>query len=134
VEDVDFVPPAQERILIWFTKVCENKGFHLNELNLIFCSDSYLLEMNRRYLNHDYFTDIITFDYVDNQNVSGDLFISIERVRENAQMLNISFEDELDRVMVHGLLHLVGYQDNTKSKQAEIKAQEDFCLTLRSQI
>lgn len=134
VEDLDFVPPKEESVLIWFTKVCENKDFQLGELNLIFCSDSYLLEINQKYLKHDYYTDIITFDYTDNQGVSGDLFISVERVKENAQKLKVSFEEELDRVMVHGLLHLIGYKDNTKSKQAEIRAQEDFCLTLRSQI
>lgn len=134
VEDLDFVPPKEESILIWFTKVCENKNFQLGELNLIFCSDSYLLEINQKYLNHDYYTDIITFDYVENQCVSGDLFISVERVKENAQKLKVSFEEELDRVMVHGLLHLIGYKDNNESKQAEIRAQEDFCLTLRPQI
>lgn len=133
VEDLDFVPPKEESILIWFTKVCENKNFQLGELNLIFCSDSYLLEINQKYLNHDYYTDIITFDYVENQCVSGDLFISVERVKENAQKLKVSFEEELDRVMVHGLLHLIGYKDNNESKQAEIRAQEDFCLTLRPQ-
>ena len=133
VEDVDFTLPSQEPLLKWFKKVCEEKGHTLNKLNLIFCSDSYLLEINRKYLNHDYYTDIITFDYVEGQKVSGDLFISTERVMENAKNLKISFKDELDRVMIHGLLHLLGYEDSTETKQAEIKAQEDFCLTLRSQ-
>ena len=133
VEDVDFTLPSQEPLLKWFKKVCEEKGHTLNKLNLIFCSDSYLLEINRKYLNHDYYTDIITFDYVEGQKVSGDLFISTERVMENAKNLKISFKDELDRVMIHGLLHLLGYEDSTETKQAEIKAQEDFCLTLRPQ-
>jgi len=133
VEDVDFKHPSQEPLLKWFKRVCEEKGHRLNKLNLIFCSDSYLLEINRKYLNHDYYTDIITFDYVEGQKVSGDLFISTERVMENAKNLEISFKDELDRVMIHGLLHLLGYEDSTETKQAEIKAQEDFCLTLRSQ-
>ena len=133
LEDVDFPTPSEDRVLKWFTKVSESKGYQLDSLNVVFCSDTYLLEVNRKHLNHDYYTDIITFDYVDEKIVSGDLFISIDRVKENATLLKIPFEDELDRVMVHGLLHLLGYKDDTESKQAEIKAQEDFCLTLRSQ-
>ena len=98
----------------------------------MFCSDEHLLEMNRSYLEHDYYTDIITFDYVEENVVSGDLFISIDRVRDNAKTLGQSVREELHRVMVHGLLHLLGYHDKSKEEQVEMRSKEDYYLTLRN--
>ncbi|MBI4647806.1 MAG: rRNA maturation RNase YbeY [Bacteroidia bacterium] len=99
-------------------------------INLIFCSDKYLLDLNRKYLSHNYFTDILTFNYTENKSICGDLFISIERVTENAKIYSVSFADELYRVIIHGLLHLIGYDDNNPSKKRFMKAKEDDYLSL----
>lgn len=120
------------KYIAWINKICRHFEFSPGDINYIFCNDEFLLEINRKHLKHDYYTDIITFDYVSGQTLSGDLYISIDRVKENAETFNVSFKEELDRVMAHGLLHLIGYQDNTEAKRREIRAQEDFCLTLRA--
>lgn len=96
------------------------------------CSDTYLLELNKKFLEHDYFTDIITFDYCEDDVVSGDLFISIDRIMENAEENNVSKEEELHRVIIHGVLHLLGYSDKTPQQAQQIREQEDFCLSLRA--
>ena len=98
-------------------------------ITIILCSDKYLLEMNRKYLNHDYFTDIITFDYVENGIISGDLFISFERVIENTKQFNTEIAKELYRVIFHGVLHLTGYNDKTREEKATMKQKEDFYLS-----
>ena len=103
----------------------------LGDLSLIFCSDNYILDINMRYLQHDYFTDIITFDYCEGDTVSGDLFISIDSVRENAVLYGASFEDELDRVMVHGVLHLLGYDDHTSEDIAVMREKENYYVKLK---
>ena len=100
-------------------------------LTYVFCSDPYLHKMNVEYLNHDTFTDIITFNYCENTIISGDIFISVDRVRENALKYDVLFEDELDRVIVHGVLHLIGYNDKSKEEQAEMRGKEEFYLNLR---
>lgn len=99
-------------------------------LNFIFCTDQELLEMNRKYLEHDYFTDIITFEYEEMQGLSGDLFISVDRVRENAQEQGVSFEDEVRRVMAHGLLHLAGFGDKSEEDVRVMREQESKALEL----
>ncbi len=104
----------------------KNKG----EISFIFCSDKYLLEINKEYLQHDYYTDVITFDYSENNIISGDIFISIDRVKENADTYKVSFENELYRVMLHGVLHLVGYNDKTKEEQKIMRQKEDEYLNL----
>ena len=103
----------------------------LGDISIIFCSDPYILDINQRYLQHDYFTDIITFDYCEGKVLSGDLFISIDTVRENAAEYGASFEEELNRVMVHGLLHLIGYDDHTPAEQQEMRSKEDYYLSIR---
>lgn len=95
-------------------------------ISVIFCSDDYLLNVNKQYLDHNYYTDIITFDYVDNDVISGDLFISIDRIRENAKEFDKSFINELYRVVFHGVLHLVGYDDKTPEDQEFMTEKEDF--------
>lgn len=115
----------------WFKFVAESEVRALGDVNVIFCSDNYLLDVNIRYLQHDYFTDIITFDYCEGDVLSGDLFISIDSVRENAEHFGVEFRDELNRVMVHGLLHLIGYDDHTPAEQKQMRAKEDYYLGLR---
>jgi rRNA maturation RNase YbeY len=105
---------------------------NLGSLNYIFCTDNYLLQINNDYLKHNTLTDIITFDYTEGKMVSGEVFISVERVRENAALFSGSFKDELHRVMIHGILHLCGHKDKTPSAKKEMTAQEDYYLSLRS--
>jgi len=101
----------------------------LGDISVILCSDSYLLEINKQYLKHDYYTDIITFNYCEGNTVSGDLFISTDRVKENACNFETTFIKELYRVIFHGILHLIGYNDKTKEEQIEIQRKEDFYLS-----
>ena len=109
-------------------RIINNESYKKGSLNIIFCSDEYLLRLNKEYLNHDYYTDIITFDYVENNIVSGDLYISIDRINENSQKLNINFKNELTRVIFHGILHLVGYNDKTESEKQEMRRMENMYL------
>ena len=104
----------------------------MGEIQFIYCSDSYLLQLNRQYLQHDTFTDIITFDYSAEKTVSGDIFISIDRVSENAKKFSHSFEDELHRVMAHGVLHLMGFKDKSKKTKLQMTTEEDKALLLRA--
>ena len=106
----------------------------VGEISIIFCSDNYILDVNMRYLQHDYFTDIITFDYCEGDKLSGDLFISIDSVRENALFYGTEFDDELNRVMVHGLLHLIGYDDHTEEEQKVMREKEDYYLAMRASL
>ncbi|HLP55258.1 MAG TPA: rRNA maturation RNase YbeY [Fluviicola sp.] len=132
IEDIEEVPGINPEFLFaWFTQVCEIEQKALGEITVIFCSDEYLLDMNRTHLNHDYYTDIITFDYSEGDIVSGDLFISIDRVADNAQELSNAFTDELNRVCVHGLLHLCGYKDKSSKEEQLMRAKEDEMLELR---
>lgn len=114
----------------WLQNVCHKEGVELGEVAIIFCSDEYLLRMNREYLNHDYYTDIITFDYTEEGLVSGDLFISIDRLKENAEVNNVMFHVERNRVVVHGVLHLIGYKDTTEEEQEEMTEMENWALSL----
>jgi len=106
--------------------VSENKK--VGDLNFIFCSDNYLLEVNKQYLNHDYYTDIITFDYCEDKLVSGDIFISVDRVLENSNKFKLDFNNELSRVLFHGVLHLCGYKDKNKIDKTQMTSKEDFYL------
>jgi probable rRNA maturation factor len=116
----------------WISQTIQAEGFKLKELTYIFCSDSYLLQINQQYLNHDTYTDIITFDNSDIEKVIvGDIFISIERIRENAMKFNITETDELHRVIIHGALHLLGYKDKTPVTKQKMTLKEDFYLNKR---
>ena len=115
----------------WLKMVAESEVKKLGPLSIIFCSDNYILDINMKYLQHDYFTDIITFDYCEGDTVSGDLFISIDSVRENALHYDVKFEDELDRVMVHGLLHLIGYDDHNPEDTAVMRQKEDYYISVK---
>ena len=111
--------------------VAESEIKRLGDISIIFCSDNYILDVNLKYLNHDYFTDIITFDYCDKNILSGDLFISVDSVRENAIFFEVDFEEELRRVIVHGLLHLIGYDDHTEEGQKIMREKENYYISLR---
>jgi len=107
-----------------------NVKFKAGDINIIFCSDEYLLDLNKKYLSHDFYTDIITFDNCSNKIISGDLFISVDRVRENSRTYSSSFDEELHRVIIHGVLHLLGYKDKTKAQSKIMRDKENFYLKL----
>ena len=115
----------------WIRAVVSSEKNKITFLNFIFCSDAHLKKINVDYLHHNTFTDIITFDYSDPDGIQGDIFISIERVKENAKKFETQFQDELHRVMVHGVLHLLGYSDKTKAAKALMRKKEDAYLSLR---
>jgi rRNA maturation RNase YbeY len=131
-EDVDDLSLNDIDLTNWISKVCITENYNLGDISLIFCSDEYLIDMNRTHLDHDYYTDIITFDYTDNQIVSGDLFISIDRVRDNATDFNVSFEHELHRVIIHGVLHLCGYKDKSDDEEKLMRTKENNALSMIS--
>lgn len=114
----------------WLKQIAAFHRRKLGDINYIFCSDKRILEVNIEYLGHDYYTDIITFDYDEGQRVSGDLFISIETVASNAEMLGIAYEEELLRVMAHGVLHLCGFKDKTEEDAANMRLREQEALAL----
>ena len=115
----------------WLKKVIVTENKKPGEIVFVFCNDTYLLEKNIQFLKHDTLTDVITFDYCEGNKISGDVLISIDRVQENAEIFETVFLTELDRVMVHGLLHLLGYKDKTKKDAALIRSKEDFYLSIK---
>ncbi len=117
-----------EQISNWLLSVIELEKCISGDINFIFCSDPYLLSINQQYLKHDYFTDIITFDYSESNIVSGDVYISLERVSENAIEFSKSFSNELSRILVHGVLHLIGYEDSDENKRKDMSKLEDKYL------
>jgi probable rRNA maturation factor len=126
---------SSRKLAAWLTGVTHQYAKKLGSLNYIFCDDEYLLAINKQYLNHDYYTDIITFDYSEGNKVSGDLFISIDRVKENAILFKVSYEDELFRVLVHGLLHLIGFTDKSAESKKVMRALEDeFILIYKNSL
>lgn len=108
-----------------------SEGKKPGEINYIFCDDEYLLQVNREYLKHDYYTDVITFDYVKGKTISGDIFVSLPRIFDNAETLSKDFESEFFRVLAHGVLHLCGYKDKTDEEIAEMRSKEDYYLNKR---
>lgn len=130
-EDVDFVFKNKTLNNRWLRLVAESEIKRIGDISIIFCSDNYILDINQKYLQHDYFTDIITFDYCEGDKLSGDLFISIDSVKENAMEYGSGFSDELNRVIVHGILHLIGYDDHTEEDIAMMRKKENYYLSLR---
>ncbi|MBP9848143.1 MAG: rRNA maturation RNase YbeY [Flavobacterium sp.] len=126
----DFTLANEDVFSVWIENVLTSEGKLLGELSYIFCDDEYLLEINQQYLDHDTLTDIISFDYTEGDVVSGDIFISIERVADNANDLNISFEEELKRVLIHGVLHYCGYKDKSESDEALMRFKEDEKISM----
>jgi probable rRNA maturation factor len=127
-EDITFSLKEKLKHKAWLNEVAKQEGKKILELSYVFCSDEYLLQINQEYLNHDTLTDIVTFDNSENpKKIEGDIFISIDRVKENGEKLGTS-ETELERVMVHGLLHLLGYKDKKKEDKALMTEKEDFYI------
>lgn len=130
-ENTDFVLPAKEKNKKWLSAIAKKYGKKISELNYIFCNDEYLLDINVKYLDHDTLTDIITFDNSDGGAfIVSDIFISVERVKENAEEFKVSFETELKRVMAHGLLHILGYKDKTDDDALKMRKAEDESIAL----
>jgi len=131
-EDIAFVLPDTSGTSTWINNVLAQEKAKAENISYIFCSDSHLLEINKKYLGHDFLTDIITFDNSEQENVlEADIYISIDRVKENSQKLKKLFKEELNRVMIHGVLHLLGYNDKTEVEIAEMRKKEDASLSLR---
>ena len=133
-EDTDFVFKEKNLNGRWLRMVAESEVKRLGDISIIFCSDNYILDVNQRYLEHDYFTDIITFDYCEGDRLSGDLFISVDSVRENSIEYGTEFKDELNRVIVHGILHLIGYDDHTDEDVMTMREKENYYLDIRSHL
>lgn len=130
-EDTDFVFKGKTLNNRWLRMVAKSEIRRLGQISIIFCSDNYILDVNQKYLGHDYFTDIITFDYCEGDRLSGDLFISVDSVRENSIEYGTDFNDELNRVIVHGILHLIGYDDGSEEEIAQMRSKENYYLSLR---
>ena len=132
-EDIRFKLKDKAKVKTWVKATIETEGYKLQELNYIFCSDEYLLDINRQYLDHDTYTDIITFDNSEKEKViTGDIFISIDRVRENAEKFSSGELNELHRVIIHGALHLLGYKDKTAESKKNMTSKEDQYLSIRN--
>ena len=127
-EDVKTVPIHEKILILHLNSLIENELKNIGDISVIFCSDEYLLKMNKEYLDHDYYTDIITFDYVEGNVISGDLFISLDRIAENAKTFDTTLLKELYRVVFHGVLHLVGYKDKTDDEEREMRKKENYYL------
>lgn len=126
----DFSLANEEDVTNWILKVLSKEGFQCEEVNYIFCDDAYLHKLNVQFLNHDTLTDIISFDNTMNKNVSGDIYISTERVADNAEIYEVAFEEELHRVIIHGMLHFMGYKDKTEEEASEMRNMENEALKL----
>lgn len=133
-EDIKFTYKNKLANNRWLKMVAGSEIRKIGDVNVIFCSDNYILDVNMKYLQHDYFTDIITFDYCEGKVLSGDLFISVDSVRENSIEFGTDFEEELHRVIVHGVLHLIGYDDHTEEDKKVMRQKENYYLQMRSQI
>lgn len=130
-EGVDFPDFFSEASLLpWFDEIAEHYKVELGEISFIFCNDEHILEVNKQYLQHDYYTDVITFDYCVDGVLNGDIFISLDTVKSNAEEYGASYETEYHRVLCHSLLHLIGYKDKTDKDAAEMRANEEICLNL----
>ena len=127
-ENIELPAIDQTKVSRWIKLVAASQGRKAGHINYIFCDDERILEVNNYYLQHDYFTDIITFDYSSGKTISGDIYISIDTVKSNAEGLKISFEEELHRVIIHGILHLCGQDDKTTESQAEMTRKENEAL------
>ena len=140
-EDISFNLNQKRLVSKWLKTIAQNNGYKLGDLNYIFCSDVYLLEINKQYLGHNYYTDIITFDYSDDYKeigsvgkIYGDIYVSIDTVMHNAEEYGEGFDRELHRVIVHGLLHLIGFDDVTPELETEMHHQEDIALDILSKM
>jgi len=123
--ELDFLLENEEQFASWISNVIVSENKKEGDINYIFCDDEYLLEINKQYLDHDYYTDIISFDYSVGNELHGDIFISLDRVRENASDFNVTFEEELKRVIIHGVLHYCGFKDKSDDEELLMRLKED---------
>jgi len=128
--ELDFQLVKLENYTDWITNIINSENYLLNHIDYIFCDDDYLLTINQQYLGHDTYTDIITFDYTEGKNIAGDIFISVDRVKENALKFEVGFIDELHRVMAHGVLHLLGYSDKADENVVVMRNKEEEKMQL----
>ncbi len=128
-EEIDLPEFDEQKVIEVYKTIAHDHEETIDYINVIFCSDEYLLSVNQEYLQHDYYTDIITFDYSEDE-IASDIFISVDRIAENAKEFNVTFQHELHRILIHGMLHLVGYEDKEDDSKAEMTAEEDHYLTL----
>jgi rRNA maturation RNase YbeY len=130
--ETNFELPYEQEFSSWISKVIISEKCKEGEINYIFCDDDYLLDINQKYLNHDTLTDIISFDYSVGKELHGDIYISVERVKENAKDFEVDFKDEIRRVMVHGVLHYCGYKDKSEEDKKLMRSKEDHYIKQRS--
>jgi rRNA maturation RNase YbeY len=133
-EDISFKLKNSIKFKQLLNKLAVSENRKLADINYVFCSDNYLLEINKKYLNHNYFTDVITFDYSENNKISGDIFISIDTINDNAKRFETDSTTELHRVMIHGALHLIGYNDKSNEDKKLMTQKEDFYLNVLDNI
>lgn len=132
--ETDFKLTNEAQVSYWIIDVITSEGFKLGEINYIFCDDEYLLKLNLEFLKHDTLTDIISFDYTMGKEISGDIYISVERVKDNAKDFKVDFNSELNRVMVHGVLHYCGYKDKSKEDESQMRLKENYYIGRLSNI
>lgn len=130
--ETDFKIATEDLLKSWVLQTIQSEGYRLEEINYIFCDDDYLHKLNVEFLNHDTLTDVISFDYTVGKLIQGDIFISIERVTDNAKDFKTGFKDELNRVIIHGVLHYCGYKDKTESEAKVMRAKENYYLAILS--
>ena len=133
-DDVSFQWQDHSKVIHWLNQVAAFELTEITTLSYVFCSDDKLLEINKEHLDHDFYTDVITFDLSDREEIDGEIYISIDRVSDNAKKLKVSFEEELCQVMAHGLLHLLGYDDKTEEQKKEMRSKESICLSLLPEV
>ncbi len=131
-EDIAMPKLKKTALKAWIKAVAEKHGYKLGDIAYIFCSDNRILEVNKQFLSHDYFTDIITFDYTEGNKISGDLFISLDTVKTNAEKFNASYDQEFHRVIIHGILHLCGINDKGPGEREIMEANENEALAMRT--
>jgi len=127
-----YVLKNTKEIKNWISNTIEDKNKNAGSINYVLCDNEFITDLNNKFLNHDYPTDIITFDYSDSNTINGEIYISIEQIKENSRIYKTVLTDELNRVIIHGILHLLGYKDKTKSEQLEMRTKEDYYLSLRT--
>jgi len=127
-----YVLKNTKEIKNWISHTIFNLKKDVGDINYVFCDNEFITDINKKFLNHDYPTDIITFDYSDTKIINGEIYLSIEQIKENSKTYNTNLTDELHRVIIHGVLHLLGYKDKTKTEQLEMRTKEDYYLSLRT--
>lgn len=131
IENINYRLTDKNRLKSWISESCKKEGVEINSLIFVFSDDDFLLQINKKYLRHNTLTDIITFDLSDDLTLDGEIYISLDRVKDNAKKFDVKYVNEIHRVMIHGVLHLIGYNDKTPSQKRKMTAKEDYYLSLR---